>query len=182
MPDMPIAASHAPVAPRTALGNIETIIRLEEEQSQRRPLSERVSDAIGTFVGRPLFVLIHAAWFVAWAAVNAGLVPGVPRFDPYPFSLLCMIVSLEGVLLTTFVLIKQNRMSQRADRRSHLDLQVNMLAEQEVSKVIEMLARISTHLGVESNARDAEAKELAQVTAIDDLARELNRKLPDDEC
>ena len=68
---------------------------------------------------------------------------GLPRFDPYPFKLLCMIVSMEGVLLSTFVLIKQNRMGQRADRRNHLDLQVNLLTEQEVTKVIQMLEAIS---------------------------------------
>jgi uncharacterized membrane protein len=97
-------------------------------------------------------------------------------FDPYPFQLLCMLVSLEGVLLSTFVLIRQNRMSNRADRRSHLDLQINLLAEKEISKVIQMLERISERLELPA---DSEARELGEVTAVSDLAHELDQKLPE---
>jgi uncharacterized membrane protein len=106
-----------------------------------------------------------------------GLVDFLPAFDPYPFQLLCMIVSLEAVLLSTFVLIKQNRMSALADERSHLDLQVSLLAEQEVTKVIQMLQRISTHLGVEATVMDAEARELGETTAVSGLAHRLRSKL-----
>ena len=123
---------------------------------------------------------LHLALFGGWAAANAGWVPGLPAWDPYPFSLLCMIVSMEGVLLSTFVLIKQNRMGVRSDRRNHLDLQINLLTEKEVTKVIQMLERISAKLDVPENLRDAEAEELGRVTAVDDLARELERKLPED--
>ena len=100
-----------------------------------------------------------------------------PAFDPYPFQLLCMLVSLEGVLLSTFVLIKQNRMSNRADRRAHLDLQMNLLTEKEVTKVIQLLERISDHLGLTDHG-DAETRELGQETAVDELARELDQRLP----
>ena len=163
------------------LRNIEEIVRLEEEASRRRSLADRIADLIAGFAGRVTFVLFHLAWFAAWAAINAGLVPGVPAFDPYPFQLLCMIVSMEGVLLSTFVLIKQNRMSARADERSHLDLQINLLAEREITKVIEMLERISHELGVERAVVDEEARELGCNTAVGHLARELRERLPSED-
>ena len=167
-------------APRTVRDNIQTIVRLEHEQSEARSLGGRIGDAIGTFAGTVTFVVLHLVLFAGWAAFNAGLL-GLPRFDPYPFPLLCMIVSMEGVLLSTFVLIKQNRMSIRADRRNHLDLQVNLLTEQEVTKLIQMLEIISAKLGVEAEAVDAEAREMGHVTAVGELARELNATLPEDE-
>jgi uncharacterized membrane protein len=163
----------------TVRDNIQTIIHLEEEQSRERTRSDRIGDAIGTFAGTVTFVLLHLAWFAGWAVVNAGVM-GLPRFDPYPFPLLCMIVSMEGVLLSTFVLIKQNRMSIRADRRNHLDLQVNLLTEKEVTKVIQMLQVISAKLGVEGQAVDAETRELGRVTAVGELAHELQATLPED--
>ena len=163
--------------PRTVLDNIQAIIALEEDQERGRSLSDRVADAIATFAGTVVFVLLHLAWFGLWAAINLGLITAVPPFDPYPFQLLCMLVSLEGVLLSTFVLIKQNRMSNRADRRAHLDLQVNLLTEKEVTKVIQLLERVSAHLGVAGG--DAETRELGQETAVDELARELEERLPE---
>src|SRR4051812_19142283 len=164
--------------PRTVLNNIQAIIDVEEQQERGRSFSDRLADAIATFAGTVIFVLVHLAWFALWAVINLGVVKLAPAFDPYPFQLLCMLVSLEGVLLSTFVLIKQNRMSNRADRRAHLDLQVNLLTEKEVTKVIQMLERISSHLGLTDHG-DAETRELGQETAVDELARELDQRLPE---
>lgn len=166
--------------PHTVRDNIQTIIRLEQQQDNERSLGDRVGDTIGTFAGTITFVVLHLLLFVAWAVVNRGVIPGVPAFDPYPFSLLTMIVSMEGVLITTFVLIKQNRMGVRADRRNQLDLQINLLTEKEVTKVIQMLERIAAHLKIEQQVTDAETQELGKVTAVDELAKELKQALPED--
>ena len=168
------------LATRTVQDNIRAIIAMQEQQDNERTWSDRIGDMIGTFVGTVTFVLLHLVAFGVWAAANAGVVPGVPAWDPYPFSLLCMIVSMEGVLLSTFVLIKQNRMGVRSDRRNHLDLQINLLTEKEVTKVIQMLERISAHMGIENQVTDDETKELGRITAVDELARELEQKLPED--
>jgi len=165
--------------PRTVLDNIQAIIELEERQEQERSFSDRIAGAVATFAGTVIFVVVHLVWFALWTSINLGLLKAVPAFDPYPFQLLCMLVSLEGVLLSTFVLIKQNRMSNRADRRAHLDLQVNLLTEKEVTKVIQLLQRISEHMGLEQQV-DRETRELGEITAVADLARELNQKLPED--
>ena len=154
--------------------NIETIVRLENAAMRRRTAADRVSDAIADFTGTIWFVLLHLLWFAIWASVNTGIVPVVPPFDPYPFQLLCMIVSMEGVLLSTFVLIKQNRMGYLTDRRAHLDLQINMLAEREVTRVLQMAEQIAQRLQVKA---DAEAKALAQDTQVEGLAKTLEQRL-----
>jgi uncharacterized membrane protein len=162
--------------PPSAADNINTIVQLEEQALKARTIADRISDAIANFVGSIPFVAIHVAWFGVWVALNAG----IWRFDPYPFALLCMLVSLEGVLLSTFVLIKQNRMSQRADHRSHLDLQINLLAEKEATKVLQLQRLICRRLGIKEGDADTEVVELSGVTAVDNLARELHQKMPTD--
>ncbi|MBV8072598.1 MAG: DUF1003 domain-containing protein [Acidobacteriaceae bacterium] len=172
------ALSQPPITPRAAQENIDQIVRLEEEAQQRRTVSERVADGIANFVGSMLFVYVHIVWFLVWVPINLGWIPFMKAFDPYPFALLCMIVSLEGVVLSTFVLIKQNRMSQRADTRSHLDLQVNLLNEKETTKIIQMIERMSRKMGIEEDVVDPEVGELGQVTAVENIARSLEDKLP----
>jgi uncharacterized membrane protein len=176
--ETPMPADTILHAPPPALENIEEVARLEEQSEQRRSAADKIADAVAGFVGSVSFVVLHLLWFGAWVAINTGFFAAVPVFDPYPFVFLCMIVSLEGVLLSTFVLIKQNRMSNRADQRAHLDLQVNLLAEKEVTKIIEMIERISAQLGIEREVVDAEARELGQETAVGRLAEEVERKLP----
>jgi uncharacterized membrane protein len=162
--------------PPSAEANINTVVRLEEEALKERTVADRISDAIASFVGSIPFVAMHVAWFGIWVGLNGGLW----KFDPYPFQLLCMLVSLEGVLLSTFVLIKQNRMSQRADHRSHLDLQINLLAEKEVTKILQLQRLICKRLGIDEADTDRDVVELSNLTAVDNLAHELQEKIPMD--
>jgi uncharacterized membrane protein len=90
---------------------------------------DRAADAITSFAGSMHFVYIHSLWFAAWIVVNLGLFGAALAFDPYPFGLLTMIVSLEAIFLATFVMITQNRQAQRADVRSELDFENNVRAE-----------------------------------------------------
>lgn len=172
------ALTRPPVTPRAAQENIEQVVRLEQQAEQKRTRSEKIADAIAAFVGSMPFVFMHLIWFVIWVAINLGWIPFIKAFDPYPFALLCMIVSLEAVVLSTFVLIKQNRMSQRADNRSHLDLQVNLLSEKETTKLIQMIERMSRKMGIEDDVVDPEVTELGQATAVENLAHSLEEKLP----
>ena len=165
-------------ATQLAQDNIDAICALEQEALARRTLSDRTSDAIANFVGSIPFVVVHLVWFVVWVAINVGWLFGKLKFDPYPFALLCMLVSLEGVLLSTFVLIKQNRMSQRADQRAHLDLQINLLSEREVTKILQLQRLICDRLQIEEGVHDTEAVELSNITAVDTIARQLDERLP----
>jgi uncharacterized membrane protein len=114
---------------------------------------------ISRFTGSMRFVYLHLVVFGLWIVVNLGLTPA-PRFDP-SFVILAMIASVEAIFLSTFVLITQNRMSTIADRRADLDLQISLLAEHEITRVITMLADVAERLGVEAT-RDPELAELAR--------------------
>jgi uncharacterized membrane protein len=165
-------ATHPP------LENIEQVARLEERFLQNRNAVERIGDAVGGFAGSMTFVALHVLWFIAWFTVNSKLIPAIPAFDPYPFIFLSMSVSVEAVLLSTFVLMKQNREAKRAEQRQQLTLQIDLLAEQEATKTLQMLQRICEHLGIHDAARDSETQMLSQHTAVDELADELKEKLP----
>jgi uncharacterized membrane protein len=164
----------------TAQSNIEKVVQLEEEEERHRSFADRFPERIGSFAGSVSFVACQLAFVGLWAIANLGIIPGVPTFDPFPYSLLSGLLSLEGVLLTAFVLIRQNRMSLMADRRSHLDLQISLLAEKETTKIIQMLDRMSRQMGMEHHVTDEETKELGEATAVEDLARELKDKLGED--
>jgi uncharacterized membrane protein len=157
--------------------NIETILRLENAELQRRTWSDMVADAIAEFTGSMPFVVLHLAWFAAWATWNTALLPFGRPFDPFPFQLLAMIVSLEGVLLVTFVLIKQNRMAYLSDRRAHLDLQINLLTEREVTHVLRLLQRVAERLEVQGGA---DATDLTGDTRVEGLMNTLDKKLNSD--
>ena len=162
---------------RQAQANIETVARLETEFLEQRSLKDRIGDAIAGFAGTMTFVIAHVAGLVLWFLINLGKLPVIKPFDPYPFILLALIVSVEGVLLSTFILMKQNRMSRHADHRDHLNLQIDLLAEKEITKILQMQRRLCEHLGVPAGD-DPEAVEMSQHTAVEDLARELEQKLP----
>ena len=163
-----------------AIENIDAIVRMEEEFLSERSFWDRVADSVAAFTGSVVFVLLHVGGFVAWFVINLGLIPGIRPFDPYPFILLAMVVSCEAVLLSTFVLMKQNRMSRRAEQRDHLHLQVALLAEKELTKVLQGQRQISAHLGIVEVTSDPETRELSEDTAVDSLARELQRKMPEE--
>lgn len=164
--------------PQTVQQNIEAIARLEQEFLETRTQQERVGDAIASFAGSMSFVLLHLAWFAIWIVINAKWIPGIPAFDPYPFIFLSMMVSLEAVLLSTFVLMKQNRMSRRSDERAQLDLQINLLSEKEATLNLQLLQKLCDHFGLHAEAQDEEVEELAQHTAIDTLADQLKQSMP----
>jgi uncharacterized membrane protein len=165
-----------PQSESAAIRNVQEIARLEHEQQRSLRPGERISSAVTSVAGTFGFALLHIVAFLSWMAWNS-FGPRPLRFDPYPFGLMTMIVSVEGVILAVFVLITQNRMSQQSDRRDHLDLQVDLLAEQEMTMVLRMLNRISEKLGVSSDDREQNAtRQLMEDTNIYQLMEELRRK------
>lgn len=155
--------------------NVEEIMRLEEKQIHQRSPAENVADKITTLAGSTPCLLIHLTWFTAWVVLNVGLVPGIAPFDPFPFSFLTLVVSLEAIFLTLMVLMSQNRMTKEADKRAHLDLQVNMLAEQEATLILRMVQRIGKHIGLDPE-EDEELERLEERTDVEQLAATLDEK------
>jgi uncharacterized membrane protein len=160
--------------------NAEAIARLEREALRGRSAGERVSDAVTRTVGTATAVALHLLWFATWVAVNLGLGPGVAPFDPFPFGILTLLVSGEGVLLALVILISQNRMARQADRRAHLDLQVSLLAEQELTLLLQAQQRVCERLGVPWPDGDGAAPGLLAATDVRRVARELAQRLPEE--
>jgi uncharacterized membrane protein len=152
--------------------NIHTIISTRQTAANQRTLEERLADAITAFSGRMYFVYFHIIWFGVWLLINMGYL-GIHPFDPYPFGLLTMIVSLEAIFLATFVLISQNRLSAEADRRADLDLQIGLLTEYELTRVLKMLDAIQDKMGIE-NDTDEELIDLERDVHPEDVLEEMD--------
>jgi uncharacterized membrane protein len=117
------------------------------------------------------FVYLHLALFGFWIVANLGWIPGIPAWDP-SFVVLAMIASVEAIFLSTFVLISQNRMSAVADKRADLDLQVSLLAEREVTRLVTLVSAIADRMGVRTEA-DAELGEITRDVAPEAVLDEL---------
>jgi uncharacterized membrane protein len=158
--------------------NIEAIAKMEHDSLGRRTLTERVSDVITKLVGNPGFLLAQMLLLTGWILVNLRIIPGVKPFDPFPFGALALIVSTEGVFLTIFVLVRQSRMARQSERRSHLDLQVSMLSEQELTTIIQILQKLCQHSGVNVESTEKEVQSFSEATEIHKLASDLEEKMP----
>lgn len=129
--------------------NIALVERMEQDNNSRRNSGDVFAEKVMRVCGSMPFVWVHVVWFAAWITINA--LPGLPHWDPFPFSFLTLTVSLEAIFLTIFILIAQNRQGELADQRNKLDLQINLLAEQESSKTIAMLEAIMEKLGIDTD-------------------------------
>jgi uncharacterized membrane protein len=154
--------------------NVRAMRRLDELAVAQRTLADRIAEFVARFCGSITFVWIHSALFTAWILWN--VVPGLRHFDPYPFIFLTLCVSLEAIFLSSFILISQNYEMRVSDRRNQLDLQINLLAEQENTKMLQLLDRIARKVGA-SEEEDPEVKVLEQATRPETLARQIEKEL-----
>jgi uncharacterized membrane protein len=160
--------------------NIDAIAKLEHDALDRRTPTERVSDVIAKLVGNMGFLLAQLLLIFGWCLVNLRVIPGLKAFDPFPFGVLAIVVSSESVFLTIFVLISQSRMARQSERRSHLDLQVGMLSEQELTTMLRMLQKLCQHMGVNVDSSKQEVQSFSKTTDVHKLASELEDKLPEE--
>ena len=166
----------SPEAPQmVANKNVEQIAKLESQQVGARTLSERIAGAVTRAAGTATFAIGHLVWFVGWILLNAGIVRRLRPFDPFPFNLPTMIVSLEAIFLSIWILISQNQMSRQADRREHLGLQITLLAEQESTATLRLVRQIAERLGVSVVDSD---QGLAAETNLDQLVATMDEALP----
>ena len=163
-----------------AAENIRTVAKLQRQATERRTSWQRVSHSVASLAARDSTVAWHVGFFASWIALNVRVLPFTP-FDPFPFTLLTTIVSLEAIFLTLFVLASQKGLTQDADRRAHLDLQVNLLAEQEMTVVLQMLREVCEHLGLHETIQSRKFIELAQRTDVGRLAEHVERAIGTDD-
>jgi uncharacterized membrane protein len=150
--------------------NVLAMRKLEQLAVAKRTTADRVAEFVAKFCGSITFVWIHAVGFSVWLAWNA--LPRLPHFDPYPFTFLTLVVSLEAIFLSSFILISQNYEMRVTERRSQLDLQINLLAEQENTKMLQLLDRMARKMGV-TEEDDPEIRALEQATRPETLARQI---------
>jgi uncharacterized membrane protein len=154
--------------------NIATLHELRAELEASKAFKDRVADWITAWSGSMPFIVLHVVWFAAWIAVNCHLTP-LRHFDPFPFPLLTMIVSLEAIFLSTFVLVSQNRQAEVDSERNELDLQIDLLAEYELTRVLTLVDAIADHLGIEV-AKDPELDELKRDVVPEAVVKELQQR------
>lgn len=155
--------------------NIGIIELLRREAEDARGFQDRFADWITAWSGSMGFLFIHLAWFGGWIVCNMGLVPGVKPFDPYPFGLLTMVVSLEAIFLATLVLISQNRQAQQSDQREGLDLQIDLLAEYEITRMLRLVDKMAEKMGIE-DAFDEEIDQLCLPVAPNVILKEIENR------
>jgi uncharacterized membrane protein len=153
--------------------NVETVTRLEEAAREQRTRTDRLAETIARFCGSMTFVWVHVVWFGGWILLNC--IPGIRHVDPFPFTFLTLIVSLEAIFLSTFILISQNLDSRISERRSHLDLQLNLLSEQENTKMIAMLHTIAKKVGADLT-QDPHLKALSEETQPERLIEQIEAR------
>jgi uncharacterized membrane protein len=164
----------AQIPATVAEDNIRAVSRLAEKARRRRTPVQRLGDWITGCAARESSIGFHLVWFATWLLVNSGHVLIKP-FDPFPFTLLTTVVSLEAIFLTLFVLASENRLTREAERRGELDLQVNLLAEQEMTLVLRMLKDICEHLDLHDTITSDKFRELAARTDVGQLAEQLEQ-------
>ena len=167
--------------PEAVKRNIESIAQLEQESLRQRSPVACLGDRVTDLAGSPFFITAHVLWFAGWVAVNTFGVFGVAPFDPYPFCLLALCIASEGALLSTFVLMSQKRQTRQADHWAHVGLQVSLLAEQETTKMLQLLQSICNHLGLQKAVHDRELTEMVKETPIAAVVQALEKTRETDE-
>ena len=158
-----VANSPANTLASTMERNIAALVARRAEEQRAAGLEDRAADAITGFVGSMPFVYIHLVLFGLWITINIGWLPLVPAWDP-SLVILAMAASVEAIFLSTFVLISQNRMAAEDNRRAELNLHISMLNEHETTRLLDVVTRISDHLGIVVDT-DGELAELKKDVA-----------------
>jgi uncharacterized membrane protein len=161
--------------------NIEALLEMRNEHERRKKLQDRVADQITRFTGSMKAVYVNIVAILVWIGINSRCIPGLKPFDPYPFPLLAMFASIEAIFLSTFVLISQNRTELLSEKRADLDVQINLLSEHEITRLIQMVDAISNKLGVNMRKSDnieELKKDIAPETVLETIEKaKKNREL-----
>lgn len=160
------------MAKKSPMGIVEA---LEAKALKNRSWALRLADDLTGFFGGMLFLAINLAVFIFWIVANTSGIPGIPKYDPFPFVLLTTSVSLEAIILTTIVLMSQNRSSLISSLREEMDMQVNLIAEKEITKALKLLKILLREKGIV--VKDAELTEMLKEIDTSYMERELTYQL-----
>lgn len=149
---------------------------IKAKADAKRTKSEKIADWMTSSFGSMTFLSINAVLFTVWLLINTNQINGIPAFDPFPFILLTTIVSLEAIILAIFVLMSQNRNSKVDDLREETHLQINLISEKEITKVMKMIAILLEKQGVDLS-QDPELKKLLRPISEEEIEKRLEREI-----
>jgi uncharacterized membrane protein len=161
-------------SPHALEENVHAIKVWERALLSSRSRTEQLGDWIAEAAASGPVLVLHVVWFGLWVTANTGWIPGVPRFDPFPFQFLTMAVSLEAIFLALFVLASQNHLARQADKRSQLDLQIDLLGERETTVMLLLLQDIARHLGVHTSVTPEQLRDLAKKVDLQSLTSQMD--------
>ncbi len=162
--------------PDGRIGSNGEIKSVKGRADEKRKLSERIADALTLGFGSMAFLVLNVVWFIVWIVINVGLIPGIEPFDPFPFGFLTMVVSLEAIALAIIVLMSQNRAAKIADLREEVDLQVDMMAEQELTKLLQLVTMLAEKQGIDLR-HDEELQEMVQPSDHSQIEQALEQEV-----
>jgi uncharacterized membrane protein len=147
----------------------------EAKALKKRSLGVRFADTLTSFFGNITFLIINIIVFTVWILINMGKLPGIPVFDPYPFSMLTTAVSLEAIVLTLIVLISQNRQGLISSLREEIDMQIDLMSEREITKILKLLNELLKAKGVK--VKDKELEDMLKEVDTSYIQRQLEKQL-----
>lgn len=149
---------------------------IKARSDKKRTTSEKIADLMTKKFGSIPFLILNVTWFVSWILINTGSIPGITPFDPFPFGFLTMIVSLEAIVLAIFVLISQNRAAKIYDLREEVDLKIDIITEQELTKPLQLIVLLMEKNGFKLSD-DTELRQMIQQTNMKKIERVLEREI-----
>jgi len=156
--------------------NPKTVKSIKAKADEKRSFIEIVADRTTALFGSNIFLFGNVLFFMAWIVINTGLIPGVKPFDKFPFSLLTTAVSLEAIILAILVLTSQNRASKVADLREEVQLQVNILTEEEITRMMWMLVLLLQKNGIQI-PEDERLKEMLRETDVEKIEKRMEKQI-----
>lgn len=154
----------------------KVIKSFQAKANNNRTVSEKIADQLTLSLGSMTFLILNAIWFFLWITINLELIPGIPAFDPFPFGLLTMVVSLEAIFLAIIVLISQNREAKVADIRGEIDLHINTIAEEEITKIMRLQVLLLKRQGIDLS-NDEELQQMLRPTDKNKIETQLEKQL-----
>jgi uncharacterized membrane protein len=163
-------------SPRAISQNEKTAKSIKAKADEKRSFMEIIADRTTALFGSNIFLFGNVLFFVAWIVINTGLIPGIKPFDEFPFPLLTTAVSLEAIFLTILVLISENRAAKVADLREEVQLQVNILTEEEITRIMWMLVRLLQKNDIQI-PEDERLKEMLRETDIEKIEKSMKKQI-----
>ena len=156
--------------------NPKTIKSIKAKADEKRSYIDILADRTTALLGSNVFLFVNLLIFISWIVINTGQIPGIEPFDKFPFSLLTTSVSIEAIILAILVLISQNRAAKVADLREEVQLQVNVITEEEITRMLWMLVLLLQKNGIPI-PEDKRLQEMLRETDVENIEKNMKKQI-----